>query len=1396
MVTRRPDGTYVGEPGGGSPLQGSLFNPQPGVPAQVFQNTRNPQPGAANPQGNVLGAAQLQAAIAAQAAAARAAHVNRVRGLLASLGMGDLLGDTSPPVQPNDTLGGWLKINPPGLSLGKAVIPNVPLTRGKAEQPGFQVGKAQIPEGTTLSPANSGAAEKFLSDSGFNMDNGLIVPWLQQQAGQEQWKQQLDKNLGKFVSDLQSGHPADFTTIFNPDESQQADERQRNQNSPQNLDRLEQNTDQAENLMAQSYRKAISKGKDQQGAYEAAKSDLNAAYGKDDSLAIQENMANRALQAQAAFDAKQAQYRKDNPSGILHDVGQIPGIKDIVGGVRGGINVLTHPKQDLKAVGSYFSDVFKGGTGKNNGIVGSTKNLEQTSVAYHPRSLIDVLSLAAPILKGAAVAKGLGEASDAATKAGVAATSIKTPTKVGNLIAPQYRPVSATARGASSSPGASRAINQLEGSFGGGGTEASSQIRRFEDVERAYLGNMDSLTRNMHKLSDTEFSNLFDVVEQGAKPINSRVARAVPEARAANQFALKGAKDTQFIATGRKNFMPHRGFDPETFKPGAAAYKNAVNQLVKDKIAKNENEAASMLSRGIGESQDTLKPFRAGSLEFHRQYDVPGYAKTKKAYFDYHTEAARAIAAREAFGPDFRGLNESIGKISNEISPEAAEKAKKLVETSLSLNRGQAGSSLARVSSGIRQVTSATHLQRAFALNPTQIENTAALFGYKNVAKAIKLATQKSSPEYQRAVRSGVGSGQQIERLLSESGVAGRAVRGVVAPGFGVEEKALRRVSHIAADLKAQELAKQAAKKLTPKSERELIRLGLNPSEVAAKGGRLGDAHLTQAGTRGVERTQFFLDPSRQAPWMTTPIGRLITQFRTFPYNQTAFIGRELLGEARHGNLAPAARYAASSSVAGPAAQAAQDALALKNPKDRYQKPGAWRAAALKAGGLGLPYDIPAQIAQDIKYGQNGADKVLNILGTTLGPAFSTAAQLGSDAFGAGNLGKDAARLIPLIGPAIANKKFPSGQVSSTKTSAVDNLLTNYDNLRQAGAAVGPNITLNDDEKKLASQKLVNANGSLKSQQQIEAELSHMKDGPDKQKLTILARRLSIVRTSATDTTVQTAQQRANESNNRFSSQVDAWKHGKELGNTTAKDQVSAELADFSGLQDQEKENYLRDMINGKIPRTFIGPDGQEVDRVNFLTDAFPRFRQLQSTMGGTPLTDVGNFKNINSSQKTLINAQNDPNVVDFSGLSDVDQRKFFAFDPRFQDPSTSTYPADFYQQMLINAGLVSPYTKTNQTYDPNKPIYSGKGTSRLGMNPNDAFAGFLGIKRVGGGSGGGGSRRGRKGGGRKGRGGSRGAKGKIPSATLKLGKPKKITGGKKKKTTGGGLAALFPGLL
>ena len=496
------------------------------------------------------------------------------------------------------------------------------------------------------------------------------------------------------------------------------------------------------------------------------------------------------------------------------------------------------------------------------------------------------------------------------------------------------------------------------------------------------------------------FRRFWDAVEEGEElrrtPQNRVLVDAVAQWRALSDEVFKTARRAGVQVSGYlENYLPHR------WAKGVLSPKNDAEHadyLVRTGQAETRAEAFKRLN----DARNVVSQRRHGNLEQERMVDLPGYEKTPDALFGYLESAARRIGEVRELGD-----NDSVADTILQRISEAGGDSENVRRAFHAAVRGNVHDPMAQdISSGARMVMTITKMGLSALANVSQSINTASVAGVVRTLRAIPGALKSDAAEEAlrdgvildsvlRDVREGTGitGGGRIGKAVQHAregewkDAAGEGARAVTAPYFLAVEKFNRTLSLRVGKGYGDELVGKAldGDKLARKA---LTRLGLDAEKVIAQGGLTPrDAQI--AGRRLVNRTQFQVDPQDLPGWASHPLARVLTQFKTFGYNQTAFIGRELIKPAiEDRDFRPLARFLLLGLPVGWVVKETRNELA-----GRESEENPWKAASQylgAVGGLGLVQDVAAGIIP-----QNSRRLPPNILaqraaGSLLGPSIGT----------------------------------------------------------------------------------------------------------------------------------------------------------------------------------------------------------------------------------------------------------------------------------------------------------------------------------------------------------------------------------------------------------------------
>lgn len=553
------------------------------------------------------------------------------------------------------------------------------------------------------------------------------------------------------------------------------------------------------------------------------------------------------------------------------------------------------------------------------------------------------------------------------------------------------------------------------GKQGQAGQEMASRLRAWRDVAERTAGEWVTALPTVHRLGKADFDNFVDVAEGKAQPANAAVGLAAQEWAKVRDEVYQRAKATGLDIGQLENYFPH------TFERGrfeGKGWSDAMQSLLTSGQAKDEGEAAAIL-RGM---RARLSGRKYGNLEEARTADIPGYRRTKEALFGYVEAAANRISQAEQFGPKDETANALLLRIADEGFDDAA--AKSLYEAAVGARRS--GDLEQAITGGLRRVQSVTKLGLSGLTNLGQSVNTVTVAGALNTAKALPKALSARGRE--DALRAGVTLDSVINDLREGSGVTDKVLGPLTAPLFGPIERFNRSLAYHAGVAYAEQVAGEAAKGRAW-AERALARLGVDPAAVAKNGGQLSEDDLVTAGRNIVERTQFKVDPQDLPGWASSPWGKVFTQFRTFSYNQSAFLAREIIRPAlEERNVAPLVRFLVAGALAGAAIRETKDRASGRDPEDD------WTKRVLRyysqVGGLGLAGDVVSGLEPQNSGYLSAAQHGQRVLGTLLGPTVSTVAE-GANAYASARRGdldpakRFALRQVPVAGSVLPNRLVP-----------------------------------------------------------------------------------------------------------------------------------------------------------------------------------------------------------------------------------------------------------------------------------------------------------------------------------------------------------------------------------
>lgn len=543
--------------------------------------------------------------------------------------------------------------------------------------------------------------------------------------------------------------------------------------------------------------------------------------------------------------------------------------------------------------------------------------------------------------------------------------------------------------------------------FGPDGKQLSDLLHIKRDIADNLAGTMRSQIPTYYKLRGEEqvqFANALDALKKGEQVSPTpRVQQAIDEwSSISQQVPALGDKVGLKIGSQGKYYFP-KNYD--IGREGGKQFNSAVEHLLATKQAKTRVDAIKILKR----YRDVVRGREFGHFK-PLELDLPKYDKSTMAIDSYIQGAAERIAKAHVFGPDEGIALKLIDRIDRSGLP--GREAAKFYDAAVGNRVFSEGSQ--KASNAIRTVTGFTKLQTAALKNMFQPVNTATREGIGNTLKGIAhLATHGR----ERAVEVGAISPKIIHDLRTGAGYARGKLGTIASPLFGFSEKNNRTISTIAGIARAKQLAKKG-------TEKSITRLREEYGIRGDIGKKLTRAQENQAARASTNASQFRVDEMDLPRSATTPSGRVVTQFKTFPYKQGGFMWNEIVKEAGRGNVAPLLRFLSLGTAAGYGAGKLVDTV-RRNPKDSPARTNNILDALGNVGAFGL-LDTPRFLWETRKTNNFPAYLTSSILGPSAGTFVETALNAGGAFKGQPDaLKRQALKAVPGVGPTLSNTVMP-----------------------------------------------------------------------------------------------------------------------------------------------------------------------------------------------------------------------------------------------------------------------------------------------------------------------------------------------------------------------------------
>lgn len=507
--------------------------------------------------------------------------------------------------------------------------------------------------------------------------------------------------------------------------------------------------------------------------------------------------------------------------------------------------------------------------------------------------------------------------------------------------------------------------------------------------------------------SKKEFKQFVDALEalsRGERPqMTARVAQAVEEWRKAIPLIRERARAAGIDVGDLGEFYFPRIYDLDQ----RGNLNKAIDFLVSTNQAANRKEAENILGRI---RDDQLKNGMFGSFK-KRTVEMPEYDKTPSAMVRYLEGAFDNIARKEQFGANNEVIEYLLRRVGDQYGSAAEDATRKL--WNIASKQGDNYSQRAmKASALVRQFNSLTKLGTAAVANLGQNINTLTSYGTKNYFESLyKYFFTPDGKKFKN--ETGVALDRVLENTKMNMGLTTGTLGKLAVPGFNAVETFNRNLAAEAAKNYAERQARVAAGSgpFAARAQRRLQEMGIT-GDIGAK---LTPEQQIQAARKGVETTQFKIDPMDLPPWMDSPLGKLVAQFKTFAYKQTGYLYNEIVKRALKGDVMPLIRFMSIAPVLGNAI--GDTRAAITGYEQEEKSPFQWYVEGLSnVGGLGLGLNDIRMIYENRESAKLPSMLASTILGPTAGNftelANNIAKGIGQDYWSP--LGRQAVKSIPL----------------------------------------------------------------------------------------------------------------------------------------------------------------------------------------------------------------------------------------------------------------------------------------------------------------------------------------------------------------------------------------------
>lgn len=454
---------------------------------------------------------------------------------------------------------------------------------------------------------------------------------------------------------------------------------------------------------------------------------------------------------------------------------------------------------------------------------------------------------------------------------------------------------------------------------------------------------------------------------------------ADPIANRAEMLEMETINSAGFIRPfePRKNYWPHRWDYNEIAKE-----KN--KKRIIQKIADMNNISVERATEIYERFREDLKSKKFSHLENQREYELPEYRTDAQVGWMYIMGAADRLSWVKNFGKDtFVGIAKGFApeKTLDVIGRLSTEEQRDYVRTFF--KRMEDRNRRSRLSDFSDTVRTLQLVKLSFASIPNFFQHFTNTWSKVGTEAYVKALIRRFSKEGKRFARISGAVTPQLDAEMAEMGSNRKIPKYVEGylkgVGFTWTETNNRIISAIAGEEYAKILyrrARHGAKWRQEYIREELEKLFINLDELK-ESGALSEKNLRDAGYAISKMTQFTAKTGHLPLTWTTPLGRMLTQFKNFAYNQSSFLFNEAMIPAadfvktggRKGTVLPFFRALVAVTISGMIVEKIRQLVFRRKilDKDRplYLRMLIW---AMQAGGFGIATD--ALFA--VQYGEKG----------------------------------------------------------------------------------------------------------------------------------------------------------------------------------------------------------------------------------------------------------------------------------------------------------------------------------------------------------------------------------------------------------------------------------------